>query len=105
MPGRRAAPPPDLRTELSRLARLRHLQGALPPVLRGAPALALAAGALAARLVGAARNPVEDRLLGPVGTIELAPPPKPEGGKPPRAPTEDAPSPGPEAAEEEGRRR
>jgi len=55
-----------LAKELKQVARLRGVQASLPILLKPAPVVAIAAGAVISRLVGQQpeRNLVEERLLG-----------------------------------------
>ena len=62
--------PQSLKTELSKLAKLSNIQGGLPPILRGAPVLAILAGGAIAKFTKG-RNTLEERLLGPDETFFL----------------------------------
>ncbi|KJZ76343.1 hypothetical protein HIM_04425 [Hirsutella minnesotensis 3608] len=62
-----------LKGELSKLAKLSCIESGLPPILRAAPAIAIAAGAAIATAT-AGRNVVEERLLGSDNAIALANP-------------------------------
>lgn len=64
----------SLKTEVSKLARLSNVQGGLPPIMRGLPALAILAGEAAARTTGG--NKVEELILGTGESILLGDAPK-----------------------------
>lgn len=54
---------PSLQTELSKLAKLSNVQGGLPPLMRGLPALAILAGEVVAKATNG-QNIIEERIIG-----------------------------------------
>ena len=58
--------PPSLRAEVSKLARLSHVQNGLPPAMRSLPIVAIALGEAISRATKSSSNLIEERMLGKV---------------------------------------
>ena len=56
--------PASLRAEVSKLARLTHVQNGLPPAMRGLPLVAIAVGEAISRATKSSSNLIEERILG-----------------------------------------
>nr|ANF07026.1 hypothetical protein FVEG_15199 [Fusarium verticillioides] len=68
-----------LRTEVFKLARLSNIQGGLPPLMRGLPALAIMAGEAIAKTTNTT-NMIEERILGADEVFILQSPQDPTRG-------------------------
>lgn len=66
---------PSLRAEVSKLARLSHVQNGLPPAMRALPLVALALGEAISKATKSSTNVVEELMLGPDETFLLKYPP------------------------------
>lgn len=66
--------PPSLRAEVSKLARLSHVQNGLPPAMRALPLVAIALGEAISRATKNPTNLIEERMLGPDETFQLGGP-------------------------------